>query len=259
MIERVLGALALMIAGVAVAATGTGPGALSAAPAGAAAKGSSAALPASPTPLISYLDSLKSLRATFQQTLVDTHGKQTDRSSGTLLVVKPGKLRWEIHPAGTGSPPAGGSQPAGAAPAAQAPGSQSSTEGQLMVADGRNLWFYDRDLQQVTVKPIDAALSATPAMLLSGTVDVQKNFTLTAAGKREGLDWTLVEPHGNEADFRRALFGFDQGELKRIILEDKLGQSATVIFDKVERNGPVSPDEVTFKPPAGVDVIGKPR
>ena len=128
-----------------------------------------------------------------------------------------------------------------------------------MVADGRNLWFYDRDLQQVTVKPVDAALSATPAMLLSGAVDIQKNFTLTPAGKREGLDWTLVEPRGNDADFRRALFGFDRGELKRMILEDKLGQTATVIFDKVERNGPVSPDETTFTPPAGVDVIGKPR
>jgi outer membrane lipoprotein carrier protein len=128
-----------------------------------------------------------------------------------------------------------------------------------MVADGRNLWFYDRDLQQVTVKPVDAALSATPAMLLSGAVDIQKNFTLMPAGKRDGLDWTLVEPRGNEADFRRALFGFDHDELKRMILEDKLGQTATVTFDKVERNGAVSADETTFTPPAGVDVIGKPR
>ena len=131
--------------------------------------------------------------------------------------------------------------------------------GQLMVADGRNLWFLDRDLQQVTVKPADAALSATPAMLLSGTVDARKNFTITPAPKRDGLDWVLVEPHGSEADFRRALMGFEGKELKRMILEDKLGQTATVLFDHVERNGHVAPEEVSFTPPPGVDVIGTPK
>jgi outer membrane lipoprotein carrier protein len=109
------------------------------------------------------------------------------------------------------------------------------------------------------VKPVDEALSATPAMLLSGAVDVRKNFTITAAGERMGLQWVLVEPHGTEADFREALFGFDHGELKRMILEDKLDQTATVIFDKIERNVPVSAAEVSFTPPPGADVIGTPR
>jgi outer membrane lipoprotein carrier protein len=192
------------------------------------------------TPLDSYLDEMKTMRATFLQTLADAHGKEIDRSTGTLIVARPGKFSWEIHPQ-AGSAGAG----AGA--------------GQLMVADGRNLWFLDRDLQQVTVKPADAALSATPAMLLSGTVDARKNFKITPAPKRDGLDWVMVEPHGSEADFRRALLGFEGKDLKRMILEDKLGQTATVLFDHVERNGPVTPEEVSFTPPPGVDVIGTPR
>ena len=128
-----------------------------------------------------------------------------------------------------------------------------------MVCDGTNLWFFDRDLAQVTVKPVDYALSATPAMLLSGAVDVRKAFAISAAGQRMGLDWVLVEPHATEADFRRALFGFAHADLKRMILEDKLGQTATIIFEKIERNGPVAPGELTFTPPAGADVIGTPR
>ncbi len=188
------------------------------------------------TPLDSYLDDMKTLRATFVQTLVDAHGREIDRASGTLIVQRPGKFRWEIHPQGSGA-----------------------DAGQLMVSDGRNLWFLDRDLQQVTVKPVDAALSATPAMLLSGTVDVRKNFTITPAPRRDGLDWVLVEPRGSQADFRRALLGFDGKELKRMILDDKLGQTATVVFDHVERNGPVAPDEVSFTSPPGVDVIGTPQ
>ena len=199
-----------------------------------------AAYAAATTPLDAYLDDMKTLRASFVQTLADAHGKEIDRSTGTLIVSRPGRFSWEIHPQNMDK-------------------GSAKDSGQLMVADGRNLWFLDRDLQQVTVKPADAALSATPAMLLSGTVDVRKNFTITPAPRRDGLDWVLVEPHGTDADFRRALMGFEARELKRMILEDKLGQTATVMFDHVERNGNVTPEEVSFTPPAGVDVIGTPR
>jgi outer membrane lipoprotein carrier protein len=228
---------------------------------------------AAATPLDSYLDDMKTLRATFLQTLVDAHGREIDRATGTLIVSRPGKFSWEIHAQGAGGAGAaagvagaasGGAGGAGAAAGAGgASGSAGATagadaSGQLMVADGRNLWFLDRDLQQVTVKPADAALSATPAMLLSGTVDVRKNFKITATGKRDGLDWVEVQPNGNQADFRKALMGFDGKELRRMILNDKLGQTATVDFQHVERNGKVAPEEVSFTPPPGVDVIGTP-
>jgi outer membrane lipoprotein carrier protein len=202
------------------------------------------------TPLDKYLENLRTLRTTFLQTLADPHGREIDRASGTLIVQRPGKFSWDIRPQ-----PVSGGAPAAGTTAASAGGGA----GQLMVCDGVNLWFYDRDLQQVTVKPVDAALSATPAMLLSGAVDVRKSFNLTPVGEREGLEWVLVEPAGAQADFRSALFGFEHGELRRMILEDKLDQTATIVFQKIERNGPVRPAEVSFTPPAGADVIGTPR
>lgn len=207
-------------------------------PASAAAEPAAQPAPSQPTQLDAYLDHLKTLRASFLQTLADNQGREIDRATGTIVVERPGKFSWDIHPQS---------------------GSGAGTAGQLMVCDGRNLWFLDRDLEQVTVKPVDAALSATPAMLLSGAVDVRRNFTITPAGERQGLQWVLVEPHGAEADFREALFGFEKGELKRLILEDKLDQTATVMFEKVERNVPVTAAEVSFTPPKGADVIGTPR
>ncbi len=188
------------------------------------------------TPLETFLDDLKTLRATFVQTVTDAHGNEIDRATGTLIVSRPGKFSWEIHPKTGGS-----------------------SAGQLMVCDGTNLWFLDRDLEQVTVRPVDAALSATPAMLLSGVTDLRKSFSITPVGPRAGLEWVLVEPRDAEADFRSALFGFTHGELKRMILEDKLGQTTTVSFGKIERNVPVAAGELTFTPPAGADVIGTPR
>lgn len=213
-------------------------GAVTPAFAAATATAAPATANAGSTPLDKYLDNLKTLRASFLQTLADAQGKEIDRATGTLTVVRPGKFSWDIHP--------------------QADNANKGA-GQLMVSDGRNLWFFDRDLEQVTVKPVDAALSATPAMLLSGTVDVRKNFKVEPAGQREGFDWVLVEPQGADADFKDALFGFANGELKRMILEDKLGQTATIMFDHIERNVPVPAQETTFTPPKGADVIGTPH
>jgi outer membrane lipoprotein carrier protein len=206
-----------------------------AAPLASAADGAAAA-----TPLDKYFDGLTTLRATFTQTVKDAKGKEVDRTTGNLVVSRPGKFRWEVNPNAKGS---GGAQ--------------------LLVADGKNVWFFDKDLEQVTVKPADAALSSTPAMLLSGATNIRDGFTLMPAGVREGLDWVLVEPRRPEADFRRALFGFRSGpsgekSLQRMIIDDRLGQTATIEFESVSRNARVAPEEVAFTPPAGADVIGTP-
>jgi outer membrane lipoprotein carrier protein len=207
------------------------------------------ALPAEPsaTALDTWLSGLKSLRAQFTQTIKDTHGHQTDQASGELLVLRPGRFRWESHD----DPNVGAATSSGAAP--------SADSGQVLIADGRNVWFYDRDLQQVTVKPIDAALSATPIMLLSGGAEVREAFEISDAGSKQGLSWLSVKPRASDADFRQALLGFAGGELRQMILDDKLGQVATLTFNRSQRNAPVAVSEVSFTPPRGVDVIGTPQ
>lgn len=192
------------------------------------------AVAADRTALDTWLDGLHSLRTGFTQVVKDGQGKTTQQSTGTLLVLRPGRFRWESHEA-------------------TAAGNDS---GQLLVADGHSVWFYDRDLSQVTVKPVDEALSATPVMLLSGGADVRKAFDISAAGRRDGLEWVLVKPRGSEADFRQALLGFGNGQLSQMVLTDKLGQVATLSFDHAQRNATVTDAEVSFTPPAGVDVIG---
>lgn len=196
-----------------------------------------AAAAAAQTPLDTYLTHLKTLRADFAQTVTDGKGEQVQKAEGKLVIVRPGRFRWELTPDG-GAP-------------------------QLMVADGRNLWFYDRDLEQVSVKPATAALTATPAGLLSGDGNIRELFTVAPAGRKDGFDWVLVTPKESDADFREARLAFgtgsrQEGELKRMVLKDKLGQTVRLDFFKSERNPPVAETEVTFTPPPGADVIGTP-
>jgi len=184
------------------------------------------------TPLDQYLDGLRTLRTDFSQVVIDGKGEEVQKAAGKLVIVRPGKFRWELSPAGN--------------PTAQ-----------IMVADGRNLWFYDPDLEQVSVKPA-TVLTATPASLLSGAGDVRKLFTVSMAGKRDGLDWVKVVPKTGDADFREAQLAFTRGELKRMVLKDKLGQTVRLEFLTSSRNVPVPDTEVQFSPPAGADLIGTP-
>jgi outer membrane lipoprotein carrier protein len=196
-------------------------------------------LGASSTALDTYLSGVKTLRAEFSQQVTDGRGAEVQRASGSLVIQRPGKFRWELSPVS-------------AAGVKQTP--------QLMVADGKNLWFYDRDLDQVSVKPAATSLTATPASLLSGDGNLAEFFDVRADGERDGLSWVRVVPKRGDADFREVRIGFKgkDKELARMVLKDKLGQTVNLVFNVSARNVPVTEAEVKFTPPAGADVIGTP-
>ena len=200
----------------------------------AALLGVSAAFAQSVTPLDRYLEGLSSWQAEFAQTVVDSRGKQQVADTGRFLVRRPGQFRWE-----TGA-------------------SAGSAATQVMVADGRNLWFYDRDLEQVTVKPARTALTATPAMLLVGGVNLREHFDITQLPRSLGLEWVAVKPRGADAEFRAARLGFSGNDLRRMEIEDKLGQKTTLVFSKTQRNAALPADTFSFQSPPGADVIGTP-
>lgn len=184
-----------------------------------------------------YLDGLHTLRAEFRQVVTDARGKSIGQGSGNLLVQRPGKFRWEYTPADAGI-----------------------DAGQLLVADGRNLWFYERDLAQVTVRPVAEALSATPIVLLSGdAAALRAAFDITDAPRRDNLEWVAVLPRSATADFSRAELAFRGNTLVRMVINDKLGQTVTLQFARSKRNAALQPAELTFSAPPGVDVIGTVR
>ena len=189
--------------------------------------------------LKALLEQTTTARARFAQMVLDRDLKPLQQATGTMQFSRPGKFRWELTPdAGVG--------------ATQSP--------QLMIADGKNLWFYDRDLEQVSVKAAATALTATPASLLSGDGKLGEYFTVSADGRRDGFEWVKVVPTRSDADFREAQLAFRNGgsELGRMVLKDKLGQTVRLDFNSSARNVPVAEAEVQFTPPAGTDLIGTP-
>ena len=186
------------------------------------------------TALDRFLEGLTSLRTQFTQVVVDAAGKQLETGQGTLLVSRPGRFRWEYTPLGGGA--------------------------QLLVADGTNLWFYDRELQQATVKPAAAALTATPVMLLSGSAaQLRAAFTVVDVAQRDSLGWVQVTPRSAAAEFASAELGFRGTQLVRLVIHDRLNQTDTLSFTDSTRGARVADSELRFTPPTGVDVIGTPQ
>lgn len=203
------------------------------------------------TALDRYLNGMTSLRTAFTQTVTDARGSQTETGAGTLLVLRPGRFRWDYQPR---------AEAAAATAAAAGTSGNSGERGQLLVADGKNLWFYDRELAQVSVKPVAAALSATPVMLLSGSAaQLHESFDISAAASHDGLEWVSVKPRSAEADFSHAELGFARERLARMVVTDRLGQTVRLDFSHSERNARIEPSDLQFKPPADVDVIGTPQ
>ena len=176
----------------------------------------------------SYVERLSTLRADFRQEVLDAAGAVREQAEGTLLLQKPGRFRWEYH----------------------------RPSEQLLVSDGKTVWLYDVDLEQVTVRRIGDSLSTTPAMLLSGQSRVDESFTASDGGQTDGLDWVQLIPKLEDTDFRSLRLGFRGGELARMDLTDRLGQRTSIEFRAVERNPVLSPAAFTFVPPPGVDIVG---
>jgi outer membrane lipoprotein carrier protein len=175
-----------------------------------------------------FLQGLAGLQAQFKQVLTDRNGQSVDEASGTLAISRPDRFRWDYR----------------------------EPYSQVIVADGTRIWIYDSDLQQVTVRKLDETLSATPAMLLSGRSNLADNFNVTQLAKEGSVEWVRMEPKRDDTDFKWVRLGFEGPLLKYMQLADKLGQTTSLEFSKVERNPPLDPSRFTFTVPPGADVIG---
>lgn len=176
-----------------------------------------------------FFANIKSMQADFHQVLLDGKGKPVKEAEGTLVMQRPGKFRWDYV----------------------------TPFKQLIVADGKKIWIYDSELEQVTVKPLDATLGDTPALLLSGDRPLKGNFMITDLGTIDGQDWVELKPKVSDSSFERVRLGFGKEDIEVLELLDNFGQTTKLNFTKLRRNPDVDAGQFNFIPPKGVDVIGE--
>ncbi|HJV82913.1 outer membrane lipoprotein chaperone LolA [Noviherbaspirillum sp.] len=177
-----------------------------------------------------FVSSTKSAKGEFTQRqvkVVDGATKMSNQASGSFVFARPGKFIWKY---------------------------QKPYE-QLLQADGDKLYIYDKDLNQVTVKPLGDALGSSPAAILFGSNDLEKNFTLKEGGAKEGLEWLEATPKTKDTTFERIGIGLKDGLPQAMELRDSFGQVSLLSFQKFEKNPPLGAEQFKFVMPKGADVF----
>ncbi|MEX2150749.1 MAG: outer membrane lipoprotein chaperone LolA [Steroidobacteraceae bacterium] len=173
-------------------------------------------------------NALTSMRAEFRQSVTDSRGKLVESAEGTMSLARPGRFRWDYR-----------------------------VPEQIIVSDGVTVWFHDVELEQVTIRAAADTVEGTPAMLLTGEGGLGSEFDVSDAGTSDGLAWSRLMPRRADGDFRELRLGFAEGQLRRMTLLDRLGQTTEIVFERIERNPRLDASTFRFTPPPGVDVVGR--
>ena len=175
-----------------------------------------------------FLQGTRSARGAFTQRTAKAGGG-SDNASGVFAFQRPGRLRWEVR----------------------------KPYEQLLVSDGDRLWFFDRDLNQVTARKLADAAASSPAALLFGGEDLERQFELKEDGTRDGLAWVLALPKSRDAGFDRILIGLKGGAPEAMEVRDAFGRTTVFGFSAMERNPRLDAGLFRFVAPAGADLINQ--
>ncbi len=177
-----------------------------------------------------FYQSTQSLQSDFEQTISNTHGKLTEQSTGILILSRPDKFILEY------------TQPSE----------------QHYISNGKTIWIYDVELEQVSIKHIDGGIGDSPAMLLSSNTNVYKHYDVSdvIVGQADGLAWVQLLAKEPEMTFERVLLGFKGNYLMQMVMHDSFGQVTKLKFSQIQINKPFSKKQFDFIPPDDVDVIG---
>ena len=177
--------------------------------------------------LRAFLTDTRSARGEFTQKALRADGSVAESSSGEFAFARPGRFRWDVR----------------------------RPFEQLLVADGERLHFFDKDLNQVTVRRLADALNATPAAILFGDTDLERDFALRELAPRNGLDWIEALPRSKDAGIERIALGLRDGLPGTMEVGDAFGRTTVFEFRAIARNATVAPELFRFVAPKGVDVV----
>lgn len=179
--------------------------------------------------LHAFFKDTQSLKANFHQTVIDKQGRKVQEVNGTMQLQRPGKFRWDYN----------------------------KPYVQQIIGDGQKVWLYDPELNQVTVRTVATAIGSSPAALLAGTREIERNFVLKDEGRQDDLDWVMATPRDKENSFEKVYLGFKDSQLQEMELHDNFGHMTVIEFSGIELNPKLSPDRFTFAPPTTADVVGE--
>ncbi len=173
-----------------------------------------------------------SFSAKFKEEITPAGGTRRERE-GTVYYRKPGRMRWEF-------------------------GGQDE---EIIVSDGKQLYSYQPDLNQVIETPLEQAFrSSSAASFLLGIGNVQHDFDASLPSKpfADGLKHVALKPKNGGDTIE---MGLDPStlDLRALRLTDALGDVTELTFSDFKNGAPLDDKLFAFIPPAGADIVKAPQ
>ncbi len=167
--------------------------------------------------------------ANFEQKVYRENSDQAETTLGRFLIQRPNHFRWETK------------QPFE----------------QAIIADGKALWTFDPELEQVTIQDQQAVLADSPLLLLTSSVDkLVESFDIQQIESEDTSQKQLFALIPKEQGlFESVHIVVKKGKLREFFLLDTLGGRTSVVFSEIKLNQPIKLSEFIFTPPDGIDVI----
>ena len=180
------------------------------------------------TMLSKKLAVISSFKANFHQAVKDSSGEVMQEFRGEITIKKPGKLYWRSF----------------------------EPLVQTVVTNQEKQWYYDADLEQLSIQRVDAKISHTPAMILNGKAEqLNEHYTIELLKKQGDLYVFILRPLDKNSLFESLELHFDGQIVSRLIMADSLQQTTVIEFSNSQLNPAVDDSLFEFVPPPGTEIL----
>jgi outer membrane lipoprotein carrier protein len=158
-----------------------------------------------------------------------------DRSTGVVTILRPNMFIWEYD-------------------------KSSNNIGQKIISDGRYIYMIDKELEQVTYTRINKLIGASPALILAGSDDVNKYYSVKNINLSDSkLDWiNLVPKNSNSNNGFQSIdmaFGKVEHTLVKMNFIDSFGTKSSITFSNQFVQKDININLFKFVKPDGYDLI----
>jgi len=178
--------------------------------------------------LVSTLAETSTIQADVEQLILSQDGRQIQALQAELIMQKPDRLYWHV----------------------------TEPYEELMISDGESLWYYEPDLEQVSIQDFPQDVENNPILLLNDDLQaLAEAYEVSMGYVDEDVRQYVLLPLTASSSYKRFSMTFSGSDLLQMQFESSVGQLTSFSFTNIINNAAIDPAMFSFALPADIEVI----
>lgn len=178
--------------------------------------------------LVNTLAETSSMQAQVEQLILSQDGRQIQALQAELIMQKPDLMNWHV----------------------------TEPYEEFMVSDGVSLWYYEPDLEQVSIQDFPNDVENNPILLLNNDLQaIADAYEVSVGYVDEEVKQYVLLPLTASSSYERFSMTFSGPDLLQMQFESSVGQLTSFSFTNITNNGVIDPTVFSFAIPANIELI----